>query len=91
MEWIADVVDAANAELEERHLSIGPSHFMKDGLNEEWVEMIWAHSIIPYLEEHFFGQPDRIDAFALEVIRKTLGSSGTVEPVDGSDETNPAT
>jgi 5-methylcytosine-specific restriction protein B len=91
MEWIADVVDAANAELEERHLSIGPSHFMKDGLNEEWVEMIWAHSIIPYLEEHFFGQPDRIDAFALEVIRKKLSASESREPVTGSDETNPAT
>jgi MoxR-like ATPase len=74
MEWIADVVDAVNNELEERHLTIGPSYFMKLGLDEEWVEMIWDHSIIPYLEEHFFGQPDRINAFALKDIRSKLKS-----------------
>ena len=27
--WVADLVDMANGKLEDRHLGIGPSHFMK--------------------------------------------------------------
>ena len=79
MEWVADVVDRANAELGERHLAIGPSYFMKDGLTEEWVEMIWAHAIIPYLEEHFFGQPERVKEFEFSRLRKPIA------PVAGTE------
>ncbi len=70
MLWIADIVDAANNKIEERDLTIGPSHFMKRGLTEEWTRLIWQHSIIPYLEEHFFGQPDRIQEFDYDLIRQ---------------------
>ncbi|MBP9024745.1 MAG: AAA family ATPase [Phycisphaerae bacterium] len=69
MRWIADIVEVANQELGERHLAIGPSHFLKEGLTEDWVKMIWAHAVIPYLEEHFFGQPDRVADFAFDRLR----------------------
>ena len=55
----AEVVDAANRildELDERDMSIGPSHFMRDDLDDEWVKRIWKHSIMPYVEEQLFGE-----------------------------------
>lgn len=72
MLWIADVVDLANRDLGERHLAIGPSHFLKEGLSDEWVRMIWDHAVIPYMEEHFFGQPDRVLEFSLDRLKSRL-------------------
>ncbi|MBE3037479.1 MAG: AAA family ATPase [Chloroflexi bacterium] len=72
MSWVADVVDRANEELGERHLAIGPSHFMKEGLTDEWVGMIWTHAVLPYLEEQFFGQSERIESFRLDKLRQQL-------------------
>ncbi len=57
--WVDDVVEKANEKLGNRNNSIGPSYFMKDNLDEDWVEIIWSHSIMPYLEEQFFGEEQR--------------------------------
>ena len=77
MGWVADVVDRANEHLSEnRHAAIGPSHFMKPSLDDEAVERIWTHSVIPYVEEYLFGQDDRLGAFALDALR-TSGGPGT--------------
>ena len=45
MLWVADVVDRANEELGSNHMAIGPSHFLRSDLTEEWVELIWEHSV----------------------------------------------
>ena len=69
--WVADVLDRANQLLDNRHLAIGPSHFMKkELLSEEWIERVWTHSVLPYLEEHFFGEEERIEEFGLERLRE---------------------
>ena len=61
MEWVADVVERANRLLQDdRHAAIGPSYFMKDGLDETAVERIWKHSVLSYIEERLFGDDDRI-------------------------------
>ena len=66
MEWVADVVENANEELrEDRHAAIGPSYFMKEGLDRAAVERIWTHSVFPYVEECLFGDRDRIGSFEL--------------------------
>ncbi len=72
MTWVASVVDRANEllkiELNDRHSAIGPSHFMRGGekpLDQHWVELIWKHSILPYIDEQFFGEPERTEDFAL--------------------------
>ncbi len=67
--WVADVVDRANAALADRNLAIGPSHFLKAGLTEELVELAWQYSVLPFLEEHFFGDPDRLEEFSLDHLR----------------------
>ena len=58
---------------------------MKKGLTDEWVEMIWSHAVMPYLEEHFFGQPDRVDAFALQALRQRLPSAGQTGTATGTE------
>ena len=68
MEWVADVVDAANEKLkDDRHAAIGPSYFMKPGLDKAKVELIWKHSVLPYIEERLFGEgEERIRDFNLD-------------------------
>jgi len=83
MEWVVDVVDLANRELGARHLAIGPSHFMKAGLSEEWAERIWRHAVIPYIEEHFFGEPDRVEDFELGRLRERLRGEALEQSAGG--------
>jgi MoxR-like ATPase len=78
MTWVAEVVDKANELLGDRHGSIGPSHFMRSDLDLAWLELIWKHSVLPYLAEQFFGEEERLQAFNLTSLRGTTsdGASG---------------
>ncbi len=76
MEWVADVVDRANGKLDDHHAAIGPSHFMRPDLDEAAVERIWKHNVLPYIEEHLFGEHGRLREFALEGLRGVGGSVG---------------
>lgn len=67
---MADVVDAANERLADRHMAVGPSHFLRHDLDESWVSLTWEHSIMPYIAEQFFGEEERVDDFALDVLRR---------------------
>ena len=84
MEWVADVVDIANDGLQDdRHAAIGPSYFMKEGLNDQAVRRVWRHSVLPYVGERFFGDHDRLGEFDLERLRR-LADKGTGPNRDGS-------
>ena len=89
MEWVADVVDAANDKLKtDRHAAIGPSYFMKRELNDTKVELIWEHSVLPYIEERLFGDDDRIREFDLNTLRREIGrgdTSANGEQPEGQD------
>lgn len=76
--WIADIVDQANKVMADPHFAIGPSHFMQPELSEEWVEMLWEHSIMPYLEERYFGDPSALSQFKLNALRN-------LTPADNAD------
>ena len=69
-EWVADVVERANVLLGDRHAAIGPSYFLRKDLDDAWIERIWTHSVMPYLQEHFFGDESRLEEFALGALRK---------------------
>ena len=86
MEWVADVVDKANARLRERdatEAAVGPSYFMQPGLDEEKVERIWKHSVLPYIEERLFGVEGVADEFALAKLRGEAAGGGA-SPDDGA-------
>ena len=76
MKWVADVVNRANERLRDvRHAAIGPSYFMKEGLNEAAVRRIWMHSVLPYIQELLYGEADRIQEFDLDRLRGTSRDS----------------
>ncbi len=72
MLWVADLVDLANRKLPDRQIAIGPSYFMHGDLDEEWLGLIWKHSILPTVEEQLFGQTEQIAAFDLARLRAEL-------------------
>jgi hypothetical protein len=73
--WVADVVDRANLALADRNAAIGPSHFLKPQLTEDLVRLAWENSVLPFLEEHFFADPDQLKRFDLDWLR-----NGTPKP-----------
>ena len=74
MTWVADAVDEANRQLEDRHAAIGPSYFMKEDLDEVQARRIWEHAVLPYIEERLFGEPGRLREFELDALRRQSGN-----------------
>ena len=86
--WVGRLVDALNDELkgdlEGSHLLLGPSHFMKDygstpGEQEQRLRRIWEYNIEPFIEDQFFGDPDRIQQYRFARVFSRHG------PTAGSD------
>ncbi|HAS08932.1 MAG TPA: hypothetical protein DCS55_00175 [Acidimicrobiaceae bacterium] len=94
LSWLPDAIDAANGLVADRHLALGPSHFLDVQLTEAQVEMIWEHSVMPYFEEQFLDDPEQLRQFELDSIRSRLTARGTgVQAEDDpnmSDETTAA-
>ena len=84
---VEQVVASANRKLDDRHAAIGPSYFMREGLDEDRVRMIWEHNVLPYIEERLFGEPDGLKEFALDALRAETdpNDAGTAEPEAGED------
>ena len=81
--WLAGVVDRANERLGDRQAAVGPSYFMKKGLDDEMVELIWEHNVLPYVEEHLYGEQDRLAEFDLDALRKGADADGDPAAEDG--------
>jgi 5-methylcytosine-specific restriction enzyme B len=87
MLWVADVVDAANGQLPDPATAIGPSHFLRPALDETWVRTIWEHAVLPTLEDHFYGQPVRLEDFDFDTLRAYI--NGQLSP-QTTDDAAPA-
>ncbi|MDE0193037.1 MAG: AAA family ATPase [Gammaproteobacteria bacterium] len=77
MTWVADVVDIANVKLDDRQAAIGPSYFMKPDLDNDKMRLIWEHNVRPYVEEHLYGEHERIAEFDLDRLRREIDGNGT--------------
>ena len=92
--WVADLVNLANRKLEDRHLGIGPSHFMKNDppLDENRVRFIWEQAVIPYIEEQCFGDEDKLKEFAYDLLKGEIKrvapepDAGSGQPEGAADE-----
>ena len=86
MNWVADLVETANRKLKDRHMAIGPSHFMKNHppLDERRVQFIWEQAVMPYIEEQFFGDEEGLKEFAYNRLRKE--TDGEVQREAGSGD-----
>ena len=84
MAWAAGIVDEANRRLADKEAAIGPSYLMKGDLDEEKAKRVWEHNVLPYVEEHLYGQPERLDEFGFDRLRgRSDGGGGSDE--DGED------
>ena len=101
--WVGQLVDAVNAELKDvlegSHLLLGPSHFMKNygsttAEQQERLRRIWKYNIEPFIEDQFFGDPERIQRFRFEAVIARHGPSTQPEndtgPVPGVPPSNPS-
>ena len=86
MTWVKDVVAKANQRLNDRHAAIGPSYFMREGLDEAQVGTIWQHNVLPYIEERLFGQEERLKDFDLDKLRDKPGTDVRGEEATDSAE-----
>lgn len=86
MAWAADIVDRANERLADREAAIGPSYLMKEGLDEEMARLIWEHNVLPYVEEHLYGQTNRLDEFDFDSLRGRSDSDGESGESGGNGE-----
>ncbi len=101
--WVGEFVAQVNDELKDAlsgdDLLVGPSHFMKAGLDVEAVRRIWEYNIEPFIEDQFFGDPAEIERFRFDnAYRRYRSYSGldeleavqeqpvTTEPSDEGDE-----
>ena len=75
--WVGHLVETVNRELKEvlegSHLLLGPSHFMKEyssSLDEQrqLLRRIWEYNIEPFIEDQFFGDPNRIEYFRFNAV-----------------------
>ena len=101
--WVGQLVDAVNAELKDvlegSHLLLGPSHFMKNygsttAEQQERLRRIWKYNIEPFIEDQFFGDPERIQRFRFEAVIARHGPSTQPEndtgPVPGVPPSDPS-
>ena len=89
MEWVADAVEKVNEKLkDDRHAAIGPSYFMKEGLDTVAVERIWKHSVLPYIEERRFGGEEGSREFDLNTLLKKESPPDAQDNAGGEDNVN---
>ena len=85
MTWITRIVDRANETLRSSELAIGPSHFMQDHLDDAWFELIWEHSVLPYLGTNLLEEPERLAELQLQSLRQALGLDPKADADSDSD------
>jgi 5-methylcytosine-specific restriction protein B len=82
----AALLDALNAEIgtEDRDYKIGPSYLMTpDAEHEGGLDRVWEHSILPLLEEHYYGRlsrPQVRERFGLATLRNKLTAAPASQP-----------
>ena len=87
MEWVAGIVDRANEKLGgDSEAAIGPSYFMRPGLTNEQVRLIWEHNVRPYIEEQLYGQQERLAEFDLDSLRREAGGSADSDSAGGEQD-----
>ncbi len=68
---LISVLKQLNQEIGDPHYEIGHSFFMLPNITNQ-LEDIWQMEIIPYLEEYFFDQPDKIQNFTWNKIKERV-------------------
>jgi 5-methylcytosine-specific restriction enzyme B len=76
----ADLLDALNQRIHDRAARIGPSYLMPRNrdLSETALRDVWAHELLPLLEEHHYGENRDIDAeFGIDALRRSIAGGAS--------------
>jgi len=84
MTWLCDLLEEANMRLGDPNTAIGPSHFMRDDIDELTARRIWKYSVLPTIADQYYGDEDGLKQFDFDALRKRIqerhsddSSSGT--------------
>jgi 5-methylcytosine-specific restriction enzyme B len=88
--WLPAVVERLNDQLAtiDRQLQLGHSYFMREGIDQKRVELIWKADVLPYLEDQLFGRENVAETYSLARIRAEV-EAGSEESED-EDADDPA-
>jgi hypothetical protein len=79
----ADVLAELNRVISDEEFSIGPSYFMTKHGTAPDLERIWVHSIMPLLEERYYGTQRDVEAeFGLAAIKRRLAAAADAMVLD---------
>ena len=92
--WVGEFVAQVNDELKDAlggdDLLVGPSHFMKAGLDTEAVRRIWEYNIEPFIEDQFFGNPAEIERFRFKNVYERYRDYSGQDEMEAAQEQSEA-
>ncbi|HUP21645.1 MAG TPA: AAA family ATPase [Thermoanaerobaculia bacterium] len=71
VEPLIELLREVNAAIADPHYEVGITYFLLEDLPTQ-LEDIWTMEVLPYLEEYFFDQRDKVDRFRWEAVRGKL-------------------
>lgn len=60
-----------NQAIDDKRYFVGISFFLRENLSDD-IQDIWSMEIMPYLEEYFFDQPEKVKEFSWERVEDSL-------------------
>jgi 5-methylcytosine-specific restriction protein B len=75
VEPLIDLLATLNRQIGDPHYHVGITYFLQEELGEH-LAAIWEMEIVPYLEEYFFDQPDKVEAFRWSQVRHRFEGGG---------------
>jgi 5-methylcytosine-specific restriction protein B len=68
------LLDALNRRIEDADAAIGPSYLMDKRIykRSDGIDRVWKYSIMPLLEDLFYGQDDLEERYGLASLRRSL-------------------
>lgn len=75
MGWVDELVNTANEIIQSPDHAIGPTFFMRPGLDEAMLNRIWKWQVLPYLDEFLYDAPETRRKLDLGHLRGLIGRS----------------
>ena len=71
------LLDELNRRIEDSDAAIGPSYLMDKRIyqREDGLDRVWQYSIMPLLEDLFYGQRDLEELYGLPSLRKAIAAA----------------
>jgi 5-methylcytosine-specific restriction enzyme B len=70
----AILLDELNRRIEDSDAAIGPSYLMDERIYQrrDGIDRVWKYSIMPLLEDLFYGQDDLVERYGLPSLRRAI-------------------